>query len=182
MRWERLFDDLEARLLAQDAAELAAEVAERTRRERAQHGLHVRLAAVRHSGPITVQVAGLGPVTAVVADVGADWLLLGTSAERGALVPFPAVRSVVGLAGRLTPPTAVARGFGLGSALRAVSRDRAAVAVVDVDGHRWTGTIDAVGEDALDLAEHARDLPRRTENVTCVRTVPFAAIGAVLRD
>jgi hypothetical protein len=45
-----------------------------------------------------------------------------------------------------------------------------------------TGTIDAVGQDALDLAEHPLDLPRRAEHVTDVRVVPFPAIGAVLRE
>jgi cobalamin biosynthesis protein CobT len=76
---------------------------------------------------------------------------------------------------------AVAKGFGLGAALRAVSRDRAVVDVVDIDGTTTTGTIDAVGQDLLEVAEHAVDLPRRAENVVAVRAVPFAALAAVRR-
>ena len=41
------------------------------------------------------------------------------------------------------------------------------------------GTIDAVGADHLDLAEHDEDVPRRRENVTGQTTVPFAALVAV---
>jgi hypothetical protein len=42
-----------------------------------------------------------------------------------------------------------------------------------------TGTIDRVGRDFLDLAEHAVDDARRAESVRSVRTVPFGAVVAV---
>ena len=59
----------------------------------------------------------------------------------------------------------MARRFGFGHAARGLSRDRAVVALADVGGSAVTGTIDAVGADALELSEHASDLPRRPENV-----------------
>ena len=71
--------------------------------------------------------------------------------------------------------------FALGSALRAVSRDRSVVDVIDLDGTSVTGTVDAVGRDVLDLAEHPADLPRRSANVRTVLTVPFTAVAAVRR-
>ena len=144
MRWERLFDDLEAQAAAEADLELAAEVADRTRRERAVLGLHERLAGMRRVGAVSAEVAGLGAV-------------------------------------RIAPVGAVAKGFTVGAALRAISRDRAVVTIVDRDGQRRSGTIDAVGQDAVDLAEHPIDLPRRPEHVGDVRTIPFAWIGAVLR-
>jgi hypothetical protein len=73
----------------------------------------------------------------------------------------------------------MARRFGFGYALRGVSRDRAVVALVDVSGATVTGTIDAVGADALELSEHPSDLPRRPENVTARRVVPFTAVAAL---
>lgn len=44
MRWDRLFDDLEAQLAAQTRLELDAEVAERTRTERSKITLGERVA------------------------------------------------------------------------------------------------------------------------------------------
>ena len=67
----------------------------------------------------------------------------------------------------------------LGYALRALSRDRATVQVSVQGGGPLLGTIDAVGADHLDLAEHLDGLPRRRENVRAVATVPFAALVAV---
>ena len=47
MRWDRLFDDLQAQMDAEGQRELDLEVSDRTRRERAQVGLHERFIAHR---------------------------------------------------------------------------------------------------------------------------------------
>ena len=62
-----------------------------------------------------------------------------------------------------------------------MSRDRAVVEVADVDGRPATGTIDVVGADHLELAEHAPDEPRRAANVTGRLLVPFWSLGSVRR-
>jgi len=196
VRWERLFADLEAQLSSDEARELAAEVADRTRRERAQVGLHERFAAVVDRAVVEMRVAGVGLLRGLVTGSGPDWVLLDHRAEhpltvvassgaerrvdRPVLVATAAIRSVTGLAGA-EHTGAVAKGFALGSALRAVSRDRAVVDVVDVDGSVLTGTIDGVGLDYVEVAEHSADLPRRAENVLGVRSVPFAGIAVVRR-
>ncbi|MEO7234404.1 MAG: hypothetical protein ABIW80_03415 [Lapillicoccus sp.] len=192
MRWERLFDDLEAQLEADASRELSAEVADRTRRERAQLRLAERLTAVVDAHPVELRVAGLGTLRGVVWGTGPEWVLLDQRApsphgsvgeggpDRPVLVATTAIRAVVGLAGA-RPGGAVARGFGLGAALRAVSRDRAVVDVVDIDGTVVTGTIDAVGQDLVEIAEHPGDLPRRSEHVLRVVAMPFLALAAVRR-
>ncbi len=192
MRWERLFDDLEAQLGADDVRELSAEVADRTRRERAQLGLFERLTAVLDGPVLELRVAGVGLVRGVVTGCGPEWVLVDQrgdqplsvvrdgAPDRPVLVAVAAVRAVSGLSGA-APSGAVARGFGLGAALRAVSRDRAVVDVVDVDGTLVTGTLDAVGQDLVEVAEHPGDLPRRSENVVRVVAVPFTALAAVRR-
>ncbi|GAA1893539.1 hypothetical protein [Lapillicoccus jejuensis] len=182
MRWERLFEDLEAVVREQERQELEAEVADRTRRERALLGLQERLTACYGTGvEVELRVAGVGVLRGPVTDVGADWVLVQEHPDHPVLVAYPAVRALVLPAARLAPTGAVARAFALGAALRAVSRDRSVVDVVDVDGHRVTGTVDAVGRDVLDLAEHPADLPRRSANVRTVLTIPFAAVAAVRR-
>ena len=195
MRWESLFDDLEAQLRSDETRELAAEVADRTRRERAQVGLHERFAAAVDRVVVEIRVAGVGLVRGLVTGSGPDWVLLerrsepalsvvtvsgGGRVERPVLVAIGAIRAVAGLGGaELTG--AVAKGFRIGSALRAVSRDRAVVDVVDIDGSVVTGTIDGVGQDYVEVAEHSADLPRRAENVLAVRAIPFAGIAVVRR-
>ena len=180
MRWERLFDDLEAQLGADEQRDLGAEVADRTRRERALLGLHERLSAAVGRGPLELRTAGGVVVTGPAIDVGADWVLVDEHAGRPALIPFAALRSVTGL-GRAEQTGAVAKGFGLGAALRAISRDRAVVELVDVERHSVTGTIDGVGRDCVDLAEHPVDLPRRAEHVVAFRTIAFAGLAVVRR-
>jgi hypothetical protein len=182
MRWDALFADLSAQWDAESRRELDAEVADRTRRERASVGLYERLAAAGED-PVAVSLSSGVTVRGRVADVGDGWLLLAAqpdapgagSSSAPALIPFGAVTAVAGLSARVGG-TAAGRRFGLGYALRGLSRDRSVVLLTDLTGAVVSGTIDAVGLDLLELSEHAADLPRRAENVTGRRLVPFSAV------
>lgn len=180
MRWDRLFDDLEAQLALDDVRELEAEVADRTRRERALLDVHTRLLANVGSSHVGLRLPAR-VVAGCLVDVGPDWALVETAPGRPVLVALAAVRAVSGVGPGARTPSVVARRFGLGAALRAVSRDRAVVEVADVDGQGVTGTIDVVGADHLELAEHASDEVRRTANVTGRLLVPFWSLGSVRR-
>ena len=182
MRWQRLFDDLEAQLEAADSAELAAEVADRTRREAALLTATDRLSAMRGRS-VGLAVRGGVSVTGRVVDLAPEWLLLEEPPAREVLVPWAAVLSVAGVGGRAGPPGAageVARRLGLGSALRGLARDRTTLTVTLTDGSRLTGTIDRVGADYVELAEHLPTEARRPGAVSGVRLVPYGAL-AVLR-
>ena len=177
MRWDRLFDDLEAQLGAEERRERDSEVADRTRRERASVELGARFAAaVGHVVRLRLVTGAL--VEGVLVDLGEDWLLLRPAAGREAVVPLTAVVGVFGLAPRASAER-TARRFGFGYALRGLSRDRAHVALTDTSGQVVTGTIDGVGADFLDLAEHALGEDRRAENVRGRHTVPFRAVVLV---
>lgn len=182
MRWDALFADLAAQWEAESRRGLDAEVADRTRRERASVGLYERLAAAG-TDPVTVSLRHGAAARGHIADVGDGWLLLAAEANATtvgptsgpALIPFAAVMGVTGLPARVGG-TAMRRRFGLGYALRGLSRDRSVVLLTDLTGAVVVGTIDAVGLDVLELSEHAADLPRRAENVTGRRLVPFSAV------
>ncbi len=93
MRWDRLFDDLQAQLDADGQRELDLEVADRTRRERAQVGLHERFIA--HSGQLVeLRLAAGVLISGTVADAGSDWLLIHDRGDQGCLVPFAAIVSI----------------------------------------------------------------------------------------
>lgn len=190
MRWELLFGDLEAQLAAAESAELAGEVSERTRHAHGEVtlGQRLRQAAGR---PLTVGLAGAGPLAGVLTGVGPDWLLLSGGAAAGSggleppesLVPLTSVGWVQGL-GRgadVTEPGRVWSRLGLRSALRGISRDRATVTVLTRGADPVSGTLDRVGADHMDLAVHALDEVRRAGTVRGVRTVGLPALLAVRR-
>ena len=180
MRWDRLFDDLQAQMDAEGQRELDLEVSDRTRRERAQVGLHERLIAHRGLG-VELRLAAGVLVSGKVADAGSDWLLVHDHLDRASLVPFAAIVSINGLGIRAAAGSGVAsaKRFGMGYALRGLSRDRTVVSLTDIGGAVTTGTVDAVGADALDLSEHPGDVARRAENIVARRVIPFAAIVVV---
>lgn len=180
MRWESLFADLEARFELDDRLDRVAEVADRTRRERAQIAMPSRLLANVGRDGVLIRVPA-GRIQGTIADVGPDWVLLTDASQHSVLVPLPAIRGVVGLWSGAQEHSLVGKRFTLGAALRGISRDRAVVELVDVDGEIVTGTIDAVGADHLDLAEHAPDEPRRSRNVLRHLVVPFSAVAMVRR-
>lgn len=171
-----MFEDLEGQWEAQERLEREAEVADRTRRERALVDLGARLAAHRDTVLVLRLVVG-DPLTGRLVDLGDGWASL-TSGPRSILVPMGAVVSVEGLGARSESATATRR-FGLGVVLRGLSRDRAVVTVLDRSGATTTGTIDHVGADHLDLTMHHGDEPRRTANVITRRSIPFGAVVAI---
>ena len=181
MRWEQLFADLEAQAARHEAA---AEVAEAASRSRAEHG-QVRLAD-RLRGALGQQLSlscrGVGELAGRLLDVGGDWLLLADQQGREVLVAAGAVAAVAGLGAGTAPSSpegAVARRLDLRRAVRGLARDRAAVTVLLIDGSTLVGTVDRVGADSLELAEHPLDQPRRRGAVTSVRAVPLPAVVAV---
>ncbi|WP_448627052.1 hypothetical protein [Geodermatophilus sp. URMC 64] len=181
MRWQQLFADLRAQF---DEAEAAADRAESASRARAEVGA-IRLADRLRGAlgrPVTVRCRGAGRLSGVLADVGADWLLLEEEAGREALVATVAVLAVGGL-GRETavPPEGgvVRASLDLRRTVRALARDRSAVQVVLEDGGVLTGTVDRVGADFLELAGHAIDQPRRAGAVRGVQAVVLAAVAVI---
>jgi hypothetical protein len=181
MRWQQLFADLQAQFEQEEAAAEQSESASRARSEIGAVRLIDRLRGALGS-TVVVQCAGAGQVAGELVDVGPDWLLLVDDLGRDVLCAGGAVRSVAGLArrtGAAAEERAVTAAWDLRRALRALARDRAAVQVVLDDGGVLSGTLDRVGADYVELAEHALDAPRRAEAVQGVRAVVIGTIAVV---
>jgi hypothetical protein len=181
MRWQQLFADLQAQFEAEETAAEQAESASRARAEIGALGIADRLRGAL-GFPLVLGCLGAGSVAGVLVDVGADWLLVEDDGARQALVATAVVRSVSGL-GRRTAvdgsPGQVRARLDLRRALRGLARDRSAVQIVLDDGSVLSGTLDRIGADYVELAEHPADLPRRAEAVQGVRAVVIAGIAVV---
>jgi hypothetical protein len=181
MRWERLFEDLEdqAAAVADDA--LDAEIADRLRHALATTVLEDRLrAAVGRT--VELCVAGTGGLVGIARRVGPGWLLLDPPGGSPALVVTAAVTAVRNLPlasrARVLEGEVAARA-GVAHLLRMFARDRTPTRVSLRDGSELSGTIDRVGSDYLDLAEHPLDEPRLAVLVEGVRSIPFGALAAL---
>jgi len=187
MRWNEFFDDLEAQAAAEDSADLVAEVADRSRHEAGQIRLLDRVRSLA-GAQLTLGLSNGQTTTGSIVALGSDWLVV-RRADRDLLVPERAltwaradpqpdrVGSLPDRVGSLPDP--FDRRLAIGHALRLLARDRATVVVGLVHGDTLTGTIDRVGADHLDLAEHASDVPRRQGEVRAARLVAFTAIASV---
>jgi hypothetical protein len=182
MRWERLFDDLEAQAAEAEQASLGPEVADRTRRELARVRLADRLRAAVGCR-VTIVVAGVGQVTGTVQAAGPDWLLVSERAGSETVIRTAAVVSVGGLGAHAAVAGAegeVGARLGLAYVLRGIARDRSEVVMSLTDESTLTGRVDRVGADFVDVAMRAETEKRRAEEPG-TRTVPWSAVAALRR-
>lgn len=188
VRWEALFDDLEAQLDAEWAAERRRDAEEDERLRVARLTVRDRLAALcADAAEVTVHTLA-GPRTGTVTLVAGDAVVItGANDEVTSVIPLAAVAAVTLPAG----PAAVRRSLlavpddtltariGFGYLMRQVARRRAVVRVHTLGGGLITGTIDRAGADHLDIADHDPDDARRDENVRAVRLVPLGHVVSV---
>lgn len=183
MRWDALFDDLEAQAAALATAQRAAEVDERTRIEVGTLTVTDRLRAAVDAR-VALRLPADLTVRGTVERVGPDWLLLAEDTGREALVATAALLGVRGLGRQAGTPGSMgvaASRLTLRHALRGVARDRSAVRVHLVEGS-VDATIDRVGADFVDVAVHPVAEPRRGGAVREVEMVPLRAVVAVRRS
>jgi hypothetical protein len=187
VRWEQLFADLDARFEDMADAAMMAELADRQRVAAGAVGMVQRFGGAVGT---TVRVRTQdGPVASgVLRRTGPDWLLLAQPDSAELLVALRAVTAVEGLTVATAQPLSeVGMRLDLRYALRGIARDRAPVivtvggtaAVPAERGVELTGTIDRVGADFVELAQHAPWEPRRAAGVRSVALLPLSAVITV---
>jgi hypothetical protein len=179
MRWDALFEDLESQFDALQESDLYGEVADRIRTEVGKITVLDRLRGAVDT-VVRIELAGAEPLEGLLTRVGKDCLLIEAGREEW-LVPVGALVAVHRLGPWAEPAVgAVAGKLGLAHLLRGIARDRSPVTVF-CGGIPVTGTIDRVGADFLEVAEHPLDAPRRRSEVYNVRLIPAQALQAVRR-
>jgi hypothetical protein len=192
MRWDNLFDDLEGQLEQEIGAEdldlLAEEERLRVGRLSLRDRLGVLIPASSMSDPIRLILVDGTRIGIDAGAVGRDWIAgeVCDDSPRTASCVIP----VAAIAGCLPSPAQVAASvdarpeagvgslasrLGLTFVLRDLCRRRSAVHIQMRHEHLH-GTIDRVGRDHLDLAEHEPGIPRRERAVRAVRLVPVPEV------
>lgn len=182
MRWEALFADLQAQWEAESAADLDRDIAEAVRLEQSTLRLTDRLRGHREVS-LTFRLRSDERVVMAPQLVGEDWIA-GTESGVGIVLPTASIASVDGMERRAAAETSRARrGLGIGAVLRALSRDRASVTVLGLDGTLLAqGLTAGIGRDHLEvLPAYGGEMPRLRDPQS-VRTIPFSALGLVRAD
>ncbi|HEY4224858.1 MAG TPA: hypothetical protein VGM70_03505 [Pseudolysinimonas sp.] len=193
MRWDNLFDDLESQLEQELGAEEVDLLAEEERLRLGRLTVRDRVTAMTSPGEGAVEqlrfaLRGGELLTVAVGSVGRDWLageLVGT--RRGSCVlPLAAIASLLPTAEQLARsmtvdaaaevPVSLSARLGLTFVLRDLCRRRAAVELSTASEGVLHGTIDRVGRDHLDLAEHAPGEARRAAAVSRIRILPLSEL------
>ncbi|CAN5269947.1 hypothetical protein BH11ACT3_BH11ACT3_22240 [soil metagenome] len=192
MRWDNLFDDLESQLEQELGAEEVDLLAEEERLRLSRLSLRERIGVMTHgpaATPLRIELRDRTRIVVSVSTVGRDWFAgdVESPARRSVscVVPVAAVAALFPSADQLartldasvpTPsPTSLSTRLGLTFVLRDLCRRRAGVDLSTAWG-RLHGTIDRVGRDHLDLAEHERGASRRPEHLTGLRVLPLAEL------
>ncbi len=184
MRWDDLFADLEGQLEQELGAEDLDVAAEEERLRLGRLGLRDRIAALTGE-PLALELCDGTRVGLQVETIGRDWISGSAPGARAGscVVPLDAIAAVLPGAERIAAslavpderPDALSRRLGLPFVLRDLCRRRSSVEIMTTT-RALHGTIDRVGRDHLDLAEHDPGEPRRAGAVRAVRILPFSAI------
>ncbi|WP_432506037.1 hypothetical protein [Kineococcus arenarius] len=168
MRWDDLFEDLDARLAHARRLERDAEVADRRDDDVASVDLLSRLLATE--GDLSLQLLDGSWVDGRVRAAGPGWVLLsaGSPVRRQVLVPTAAACAVRGLSTASRPPGAVVLRRSLLLALRALAAAGEGVLVRTRAGD-VRGRLARVGADHVDVVVPAG-------GGQSVVTVPFASL------
>jgi hypothetical protein len=196
MRWDDLFDDLEGQLEHELGVEDVDMLVEEERLRLGRLALRDRLVAMTRLGDGATEHLRVGLIdgqliSVAVGSLGRDWLLGElVGARRGScLLPLGAIAEVVpspeqlarSVEAEVAPaaPLAISARIGLSVVLRDLCRRRAALEVATASGGSLHGTIDRVGRDHLDVAEHEAGVPRRASAVSRIRLLPFGQLVLV---
>jgi hypothetical protein len=153
VRWESLFDDLSAQLLAEEQAELAAEVAERSAYEAGRVALAERLQGAIGE-QVAIRVEGVGALRGRLAAAGPDWLLIDAGHPAPTLVAAHALLSVGTRRSPPAQPLAAAESrLDLRRLVRRLVVDQPEATVVLRDGSTQAGSLHRVGADHLQLLD-----------------------------
>ncbi|MEX5633622.1 hypothetical protein [Parafrankia sp. FMc2] len=189
MRWEDLFSDLELQWEAAEAAELEAEIADRSRREAAYLRMLDRMRPAVGAEVRCLLRGGQGPgplaITGRLSALGVDWLLVSETGSTEVLVPRASLLAVRGLTTISAQPGhegRLAARLDLRHVVRGLVRDRSVCAVALLGGAVLTGTLLRVGADFLELAEHPLGEFARRNDVRSGWTVPFDGLAYIRRS
>jgi hypothetical protein len=116
----------------------------------------------------------------MVAAVGRDVVVLAADDGDWA-IPVWGLVAVVDLPSSAREAAAPSERLGFASVARAWARQRSVVRVLRVGAGPLDGTIDAVGADHVDLAEHDPGEPRRPDAVRRHVSIPVGAVAALRR-
>ena len=196
MRWDNLFDDLESQLEHELSAEDIDLRAEEERLRLGRLSLRDRVVAISAKAPgdgIRFVLINGESIRAQPSSYGRDWFFVEyrteTQRRLHAIVPVAAIASLVLSSAQVeasiseAAPSlgalALSDRLGLSFVLRDICRRRSAVEIRTVAG-TYFGTIDRVGKDHFDLAEHERGESRRDRSVTQFRSIGLAHIVIVV--
>lgn len=190
MRWDNLFDDLESQLEHEMGAEDIDLLAEEERLRLGRLGLRDRLRAMMPvtsaTDPIRLLLVDGTRISIELGAVGRDWIAgeLRDDGQRAlsCVIPIAAIAGCLPTHSQMAASVDTGGESGVGSlsgrlglqfVLRDLCRRRAALHV-RTRRDLLHGTIDRVGRDHLDLAEHEPGVPRRVRAVQSIRMLPLA--------
>ncbi len=181
MRWDSLFDDLEAQLAEQSRAQLRDEIAENTRIERATAQLSDVLSQYRGS-ELGVMVIGHTEIRARLGPCSTDYFCLETEASQW-IIRYQVVESIALPSERRVAPLTSQSGKAIrfSAVLRGMLRDRSRCQIYGTHGSLIAeGTLSQVAKDFLLISMHQRDEYVRASNPAAQVMIPLESIGWVV--